>query len=79
MSDVAAKKETEKEKDDRILGPRQRVRSLVLVVGTAFRADPVRATTLFTISVAGALGGAAAAYALKLFTCLLYTSPSPRD
>ena len=68
MSDVAVKKETEKEKDDRILGPRQRVRSLVLVVGTAFRADPVRATTLFTISVAGALGGAAAAYALKLFT-----------
>ena len=63
-----AKKETEKEKDDRILGPRQRVRSLLLVVGTAFRADPVRSTILFAISVGSALGGAAGAYALKLFT-----------
>ena len=71
MSDVTdsePKKETEKEKDDRILGPRQRVRSLLLVVGTAFQADPIRSTVLFTISMAMALGGAASAYALKLFT-----------
>jgi len=66
--DEPEKKETEKEKDDRILGPRQRVRSLLLVVGTAFRADPVRSTILFAISVGSALGGAAGAYALKLFT-----------
>ena len=71
MSDKSAaevKQETEKEKEDRILGPRQRVRSLLLVVGTAFRADPIRSTVLFTISTAAALGGAASAYGLKLFT-----------
>jgi ATP-binding cassette, subfamily B, bacterial len=71
MSDneeVTPTKETEKEKDDRILGPRQRLRSLLLVLGTAFQAEPVRAAVLIAISLATALGGAGAAYALKLLT-----------